>query len=139
MRSRSSRRQAGQSTVEFALSGLLFFMILAGVLDVGRAVWYFSSMQEGVREATRYAIVHGSKASTQVGPGNTGGLTTIVKNYAGSGLNTSNLAVTSTYPDGNNVAGSRVTVTVTYPFQPFMGLSIGAFTISASSTRTIVY
>jgi Flp pilus assembly protein TadG len=138
-RLRKAHKDRGQSTIELALCAIVFFTVLAGVFDIGRGVWYFTTMESAAREATRYAIVHGSKSSSPSGPGNTSALNTVVNKYAGSGLNTSKLTITPSYPDGNNAPGSRVTVMVTYPFQPFMVKGIATFTISASSTRYIVF
>jgi hypothetical protein len=46
---------------------------------------------------------------------------TVVKNFASAGLvNTSALTITVAYPGGNNNAGSLVTVTVAYTYDPFV-------------------
>jgi Flp pilus assembly protein TadG len=142
------RLEAGQVIVEFALASLIFFMIVGAIVDVSRAVWYQSSLQEGVQEATRYAVVHGANASNPSGPtdptyspgppSQDGTLTNIVTKYT-SGLKPSSVTVTSSWPDGDNADGHRVTVTASYPFNPFMAfLSAASVNLSASSTRTIV-
>ncbi len=55
---REHRKSAGQSLVEFALVFPILFLLVAGFFDLGRAIFYFSSLSNSVREATRYAIVH---------------------------------------------------------------------------------
>jgi len=55
---KNQRRYSGQSLVEFALILPLFFFLITGFLDLGRALFYYSSLTNAVREATRYAIVH---------------------------------------------------------------------------------
>lgn len=148
MRKARHRSERGQAVIEFALAAVLFFTIVGAVLDISRAVWYQSTLQDAVQEATRYAVVHGSQSSTPVGP--TDGhysagppstdstLTNIVDRYAG-GLNTGQVTVSSSWPDGSNSSASRVTVTATYPFTPvtkfFGGLTI---TLSATSTRQVI-
>ncbi len=55
---KNQRRYSGQSLVEFALIFPLAFFLITGFLDLGRAVFYYSSLTNAVREGTRYAIVH---------------------------------------------------------------------------------
>ena len=55
---KNQRRDSGQSLVEFALIFPLAFFLITGFLDLGRAVFYYSSLTNAVREGTRYAIVH---------------------------------------------------------------------------------
>ncbi len=50
------RREGAQSMVEFALLAPLFFMLLLGVFDFGRAIYYYVSIAHGAREAARYAV-----------------------------------------------------------------------------------
>ena len=55
---KNQRRFSGQSLIEFAIILPLAFFLITGFLDLGRAVFYYSSLTNAVREATRYAIVH---------------------------------------------------------------------------------
>ena len=55
---KNQRRYSGQSLVEFALILPLVFFLITGFLDLGRVNFYYSSLTNAVREATRYAIVH---------------------------------------------------------------------------------
>jgi hypothetical protein len=61
MRNRSSR---GQSLVEFALILPILVLVLVGTLDLGRVVLANDTVSNAAREAARYAIVHGSQASS---------------------------------------------------------------------------
>lgn len=47
----------GQSLIEFALLIPLVLTLILGFLDLARAIFYYSSLSNAVREATRYAIV----------------------------------------------------------------------------------
>ena len=60
---KNQRRYSGQSLVEFALILPLVFFLITGFLDLGRAIFYYSSLTNAVREATRYAIVHKDELS----------------------------------------------------------------------------
>jgi len=46
----------GQSLIEFALAGMVFFSLLFGVLDLGIMLYANLTMQHAVREGTRFAI-----------------------------------------------------------------------------------
>ena len=54
---RPSKRLSGQALVEFALIFPLLFLLVMGLFDLGRAVFYSSTLNTAVREGTRYAIV----------------------------------------------------------------------------------
>jgi hypothetical protein len=54
---KTQRASKGQSLVEFALVFPLFFFMVTGLLDLGRAVFAYTTMNTAVREGTRYAIV----------------------------------------------------------------------------------
>ncbi len=50
-------RQKGSTTVEFAIIGLLFFIILFGVVEVGRALFVWNGLADITRRAARIAAV----------------------------------------------------------------------------------
>ena len=54
----TSKRFKGQSLLEFSIILPVAFFLITGFLDMGRAIFYYSSLTNAVREATRYAIVH---------------------------------------------------------------------------------
>lgn len=49
------RRQQGLHTVEFAVAGLLFLVLLFGVLEFGRALFVWNSLTEATRRGARVA------------------------------------------------------------------------------------
>jgi hypothetical protein len=55
----SRRRSRGQALVEFALVAPLLFLLIIGIIEAGRLVYYYHSMNHAAREGARYAIVHG--------------------------------------------------------------------------------
>jgi Flp pilus assembly protein TadG len=57
---RFTRDGSGQTIVEFALAVVVLLVIVLGLFDVGRAVWYSNTLALATREGARYAIVHGS-------------------------------------------------------------------------------
>ncbi len=49
--------KSGQTLIEFALLLPLFFLLVMGLFDIGRAVFFHEIMNTAVREGTRLAIV----------------------------------------------------------------------------------
>ncbi|MDZ4278526.1 MAG: TadE/TadG family type IV pilus assembly protein [Dehalococcoidia bacterium] len=129
------RGEAGQAQVEFALVGLVFLILVFGMIDVGRAVWNYNTLAEATREGTRYAIVHGARASDPSGPGDDAAVQAQVQQFA-AGLDLSQLTVSVDFPDGNNNLGDEVTVTSEYDYDPLFGF-FGAVSIPMTSSSTM--
>jgi Flp pilus assembly protein TadG len=51
-----ARLKKGQSLVEFAIVLPLFLFIIMVILDLGRAVYYYSAIHNAVREGARYGV-----------------------------------------------------------------------------------
>ena len=51
------KRQSGAAAVEFALIALLFFTLLFGILEFGRLLYVYNTMQEVTRRGAREAVV----------------------------------------------------------------------------------
>ena len=58
----------GQALAEFALVAPIFFLLLFGVIEGGRFIFYYETLNNATREGARYAIVHGSNSSQPSGP-----------------------------------------------------------------------
>lgn len=54
--SRPARRThcAGAAAVEFALILGILMLIVAGTVEIGRALWYYDALAKGTRDAARY-------------------------------------------------------------------------------------
>lgn len=50
------RKHSGQSMVEFAVLAPIFFLLLLGTIDLGRAVYIYNTISDAAREGTRAAI-----------------------------------------------------------------------------------
>jgi Flp pilus assembly protein TadG len=57
------RSQKGQSLVEMALVCLIFFFLLFGILEFGRALWTYNTIVQSTREAARWAVVNVANAA----------------------------------------------------------------------------
>ena len=58
---RSSSRR-GQALVEFALVAPMFFLLLFGIIEAGRFIFYYETLNNATREGARYAIVNGANS-----------------------------------------------------------------------------
>jgi len=58
-RSRRNRSRA-QALVEFALVVPWFFLLLFGIIEAGRFIFYYETLSNATREGARYAIVNGA-------------------------------------------------------------------------------
>jgi Flp pilus assembly protein TadG len=125
--------ECGSSLVEFALTFSVLMAFVFTLMEACMASYTYSMISESAREATRYAIVHGSTCLTSSSASCTASAANInsyakargLPNVGGGTLN-----VNTTFPDGNAAPGSRVKVDITYlfpiklPFVPKTSLSL---------------
>jgi len=52
------RTDKGQSLVEMALVCMIFFFLLFGILEFGRALYYYNTIVQNTRAAARWAVVN---------------------------------------------------------------------------------
>ena len=145
-RKRGGSRSRGQALVEFALVAPIFFLILFATIDFGRYVYYVQILNNAAREGTRYAIVHGDRSLSPVGPTEDDPTVAgIVRNYAiGVIGDSTTFDVHSSWQQENpldpprNDRGARVTVEVTYAFHSVIPLvPIPPITVKGASTLVI--
>ena len=124
-------QEQGTAIVELCLVIMAFFVLTLGLLDVGRAVFVYSSICSAAREATRYAIVHGERAATPA-------TSTDIQDYVVEKLvGMSGVSVTTTWTPDNSQA-SAVNVTIQYNFQP-VTVMFPSVPLSATSEMEISY
>lgn len=115
MRRRMTSR--GQAMVEFALVLPLFLLVIFAVLDLGRAIYDYSTITNAAREAARFGII---------APSPTASVQAKVQQFAGPlGIATADITVSCLTADGTNLcanaqAGDEITVAVTYPYTPLV-------------------
>ncbi len=135
-------RRRGQALVEFALVAPIFFLLLFAIIDFGRYVYYVEILNNAAREGTRYAIVHGDLSIAPTGPpGDPSGAAVkeVVRKYAVGVIGDSTvLDIQPSWPDGDNVRESLVTVIVTYQFRSLIPLvPLPPIQIQGASTLVI--
>jgi hypothetical protein len=60
------QREDATSTVEFALVAPVLFLLLVGILDLGRAVNAYVTVSNAAREGSHYAILHPTAAPSAI-------------------------------------------------------------------------
>jgi Flp pilus assembly protein TadG len=59
-------RDDGTVAIEFAVVGLLFFALLLGSIELGRAMWMRNSFQFAAEEGARYALVNFNASESKI-------------------------------------------------------------------------
>lgn len=118
-------KSIGQATVEFALCATVFFMIVFGTVDFGRAIFLKAQLDNAVREGARYGKLH---------PTDLSGVKSKVVNYSNSGLTTGGVTVSCS---GGCVTGGTMTVTASVSFSAITQTLLKISPVTLSSTATV--
>lgn len=160
IKTKNRKKNKGQGIVEFALVLPITLLIVFGVIEFGYLLFVFSSVNSSSRDAARYGIAVGEVASGDLRYYDCDGILDAglrVGRYAGI-LDTdfsisydSGPGTPTVYSDCASLAalggvdsiqfGDRIVVTVDHYYQPlitYMGLDVGPFTMSSTSSRTII-
>jgi len=123
-----ARDQDGTMLLEFTLSVWTLLLVSFLLFEFCMMVYTYSTLGDAAREGIRYAVVHGTDSSSCSGPSagcdSTGSrVTALVNGYAGVSFHDiSGMTVTPSWPDGTSTPSSRVVVTITYPYVPYVQL-----------------
>ena len=113
--SRLRRNQEGAAILEFALILPFLMIVTIGLIDIGRMVWYRTTLAHIAREGTRYAAVHGASNPFPVTEQQ---VETYIVNRT-VGISSNDLGIDVNWAP-NNSSGSTVTINVTYNFNFFI-------------------
>jgi Flp pilus assembly protein TadG len=144
---RRSRRGRAQALVEFALVAPLFFLLLFGIIEAGRFIFYYEILNNATREGARYAIVNGANTlgcpTGPPAPGSTAcdpagnDVVARVRSAAFGALSPITVTPTWTNP-ANNGRGATVRVAASYTYRPIVPLvPLPPITISAESSLVV--
>ncbi|NIM95916.1 MAG: pilus assembly protein [Anaerolineales bacterium] len=125
MKNHRRGRERGQELVEYAIILPIFLLILMSILDLGRAVYCYSAIQNSAREGARYGVIH---------PEDVAGIEAVVQRKA-VGLNPAAMTVTVVLPDEDTIR-----VAVSFQFRavtPIIGALLGANEITLASQSTM--
>jgi len=154
----------GQGIVEFAIVLPVVMLVVLGIIEVGFLIFSYSSVNSASREAARYGIAIGDVGAGQryydcngiVTAGmrigrfagmDTGDFSIVYDNGPDEGDGSyvqkySSCADLATHNGADTIRfGDRIVVTVNHDYHPLvslMGLNIKPFTMSSTSSRTIV-
>lgn len=119
---------------EFALTAILCFMLLFGVLELSIAAYSYHMVCTVAREGVRYAIVH---SPTSANPATTDQIEAVAEGYA-AGLNSANLTVTASFPaDPRLVTQKDAQVAVSYNYSLNIPL-MSPITLTLTSTSKML-
>src|ERR1051326_5215672 len=156
---RGSKPESGQALVEFTFVFMFWVVMVLAILEMVLFLHTYNVLADAAKEGVRYAIVHGTNNSIPCGPvtcadvtgpaapvGTTPGYGSgfgVVRTFAPYSLHhTSGMVVTMSYPGGDatpaNKTPNRVQGVVTYPYQPFFGLSWPTVTVNAAAEVRIM-
>jgi Flp pilus assembly protein TadG len=137
--------QTGQSLVEFSLMGIILLILLAGVMDLGRAYFTYLALKDAAAEGAYYGQAHpawvdGNYSGAGTADDDPNNILYRVKNSAPQGglVNWDGATVTVDVVNPP-VPGQTLTVTVSYPYQlitPFIGGQ--TLTLTARAVSVIV-
>jgi Flp pilus assembly protein TadG len=128
-----ARQEDGQSLIEFALTSVLFFMMVFGIIEFGLAIWQYNMVSDLAQEGARWAVVRGS--SSTLLPTAT---STELQNYVQSRSPGFTVTVTATPADPSSAGpGTPISVQVTSSFSPVSAL-IPTTTLNLTSTATMI-
>jgi Flp pilus assembly protein TadG len=121
VRAKQKPRERGQSLVETAIIFPLLLLLLAAVVDFGRAFDAYIVLTNAAREGARWGSVKPELTVDEVKQ-------FVVDDVLGSGTNIARLdgfTVANVTVEGQETGSTVVKVTVTYPFDLWFGQLIG--------------
>ena len=135
MSSRRRKSQRGGQMVELGLCIVPFIMFLWATLSFGHAVFAYNNVAFLAREGSRWAAVRGSSSGRVADQTS---VSTFTKGRS-AGLDKSKLSVTTAWSNPSKIAGSLVTVNVTYVAATLpLAILQDPLTVRSSSTATIL-
>jgi Flp pilus assembly protein TadG len=118
--------------MEFVLIFMIFLLLTAGLVEMGRGVWAYNTIAHATRQGARFASIRGSENPTTAYA-----VRDAVRNAA-IGLDRNQVEVRTSWPSGIE-RGEVVEVQVLYPFNLVSGSLISSGTIILrSSSRAIL-
>ena len=115
-------KRRGAAAVEFALILPLFFLLILGMIELGRGLMVQQILTNAAREGARAAIMDGAT---------TAGVKTIVTDYLTNSTISGGTVTVCPNPPGNAGARQPVTVTVSVPAVDVLWTSSTFFSESA--------
>jgi len=132
----SRRSERGQSMMEMALSFVLLMVLISGIVDLGRAFFFYSALRDAAQEGASYGSLFPDEDTPIIAR---------VRNSSNSPVDLTDSEIdVSVTRDGPPCQGSGITVTLVYNDLTFITPWVGLFTgvnsidLTASVTDTIL-
>ena len=125
-------RRNGNTLVESAFCFLPIMLIFFAIMDFGMGIYAYNFVSYAAREGSRFAASRGAQSTS---PATADSIRDKIRSQA-IALDTAQVSVATTW-NPNNTPGNSVTVAVSYPVSPLIGLFLGKITVGASSTMPI--
>lgn len=133
-------KQTGQGLVEFVVTAPIVFMILVGLVDVGRVVFINNELSEAAREGVRWGAVQGRAAAEADGDNmavtDEVGARIVLAPDPAIDLSCTNLGAGG----GDCGSGDLLTVSVrstVTPITPLIGDILGSLELTSTAQMTI--
>jgi hypothetical protein len=126
-------KEAGQSLMEFAISFIIFVILIAGIIDLGRLFFTYMALRDAAQEGAAYGSVNPMRYNDI--HNRVRGISNLPVDFTSEGVT---LNVEIDYEDGP-CAGQEIIVTVSTNYlitMPLIGSLIGTQTIPLSATAT---
>ena len=162
----SAHAQRGASMVEFALAATAFLLVLFGIIEFGRALYMYHTVDNAARLGARWAMVRGATSCSDSKPVDKcdatpddiqtyvrdtvpladSGTLNVATAWSGGAFGTGSTCPAPPSPGpgtlttGGNKGGYLVCVTVTYPFKfaiPFV--STATWNLASTSQMTVTH
>ncbi len=142
----ANRIEKGQSLIELAISLVVILLLLAGIVDLGRVLFYYQAMRDASQEAVAYASAFPLDGTYQANCqaivnrvyDNVPDVTGVVVDYGSDPCSAHSARVIKEACTGNQV--SVTVVKNGFPLiMPLLGQVIGqSIDLSATTTATII-
>jgi hypothetical protein len=102
-------------------------MVVCAVFEFSMLAYTYATLGDAAQEGIRYAMMHGTDSANCSGPSSGCGDSTganvksVVNSVAAAAFHdTSAMTVTPSWPDSSSAPGSRVKVTISYSYIPYV-------------------
>lgn len=146
LRRGQQRSERGASLIEFAMSFAVVIFLIFWMFEMIMVMYTYSTLTDAAKEGVRYAIVHGSNNPTTVTAvkdrvqtfanlslHDLSGMTVDVEYFKADGTQYTDAGGAPLTSTGAVTPPDRVSVTVAYPFIPYIHLPWTAPTIHATA------
>lgn len=138
MLSGRKRRFRGQGLVEFALVGPIFFLLVLGTIEGGRLVWTYHTLNNAVKEGSRYTLVRGTNSDLSEAPATDEGVEAYMEGKSAA-LDPAKFNANITELDGNMDNQSRFRIDATYQMDFVVSYIFGMGSIELNASSQAIF